>query len=88
MNEIVVLGPEIFTDERGFIMETFRADQFRGICISTQFVQDNHTNSKRGVLRGLDFQWDLPMGKLMRVTHGAVFLVAADSRGASTSLGK
>jgi dTDP-4-dehydrorhamnose 3,5-epimerase len=87
LNEIVVLVPEVFTDERGFFMETFRADQFREIGIPTQYLQDNHTYSNKGVLRGLHFQWEPPMGKLMRVTHGAAFLVAADIRGGSATLG-
>ncbi len=88
LNEIVVLVPEVFTDDRGFFMETFRADQFHEMGISIQFLQDNHTYSKKGVLRGLHFQWDLPMGKLTRVTRGAAFLVVADIRRGSPTLGK
>ena len=60
---------EIFQDERGFFSETFRADQFEGPrAPPTDFVQDNHSRSAKGVVRGLHFQWEPPMGKLMRVT--------------------
>lgn len=69
-------------------METFRADRFREIGLPTEFVQDNHSRSAKGVLRGLHFQWDPPMGKLMRVTSGAAFLVAVDVRKGSPTLGK
>lgn len=83
-----MLVPDVFEDERGFFMETFRADQFRDLGLPTEFVQDNHSRSKKGVLRGLHFQWDPPMGKLMRVTHGRAFLVAVDIRKGSPTLGK
>ena len=69
-------------------METFRADKFRELGLPTEFVQDNHSRSAKGVLRGLHFQWDPPMGKLMRVTNGAAFLVAVDVRKGSPTLGK
>jgi len=88
MEEVLVLVPEIFGDERGFFLEVFRADQYREIGIPHQFVQENHSGSKRGVLRGLHFQWDPPMGKLMRVTSGAAYLVAVDIRKGSPTLGK
>lgn len=70
LGDVVVLVPEVFEDQRGFFMETFRADQFKTLGLPTKFVQDNHSGSVRGVLRGLHFQWDPPMGKLMRVTRG------------------
>ena len=88
LNEIVVLLPEVLGDSRGFFMETFRADQFQALGLPTEFVQDNHSRSGRGVLRGLHFQWDPPMGKLMRVTSGAAFLVAVDIRKGSPTLGQ
>src|SRR5579862_5381355 len=69
-------------------METFREDQFKAQGLPYQFVQDNHSRSARGVLRGLHFQWDPPMGKLMRVTFGSAFLVAVDVRKASPTLGQ
>jgi dTDP-4-dehydrorhamnose 3,5-epimerase len=88
LDDIVVLVPEVFADGRGYFMETFRADQFREWELPTEFVQDNHSESRKGVLRGLHFQWDPPMGKLMRVTRGAAFLVAVDIRKGSPTLGK
>ncbi|HEY6971218.1 MAG TPA: dTDP-4-dehydrorhamnose 3,5-epimerase, partial [Candidatus Angelobacter sp.] len=80
LGEIVIVAPEVFEDERGFFMETYRADQFSALGLPTNFVQDNHSRSKQGVLRGLHFQYDPPMGKLMRVTYGKAFLVAVDLR--------
>jgi len=86
--DLVVLVPEIFQDQRGFFMEAFRADQFEALGLPTSFLQDNHSGSSKGVVRGLHFQWDPPMGKLMRVTRGAAFLVAVDVRKGSPTLGK
>lgn len=88
LGEVAVLVPEVFQDSRGFFMETFRTDQFKELGLPTEFVQDNHSRSARGVLRGLHFQWDPPMGKLMRVTLGAAFLVAVDVRKGSPTLGQ
>jgi len=80
--------PDIFRDGRGFFSETFRADQFRLLGLPTEFVQDNHSRSAKGVVRGLHFQWGPPMGKLMRVSLGSAFLVAVDIRKGSPTLGK
>jgi len=88
LGDIVVIVPEIYEDNRGFFMETFRADQFKGLGLPHEFVQDNHSGSKRGIIRGLHFQWDPPMGKLMRVTYGRGFLVAVDIRKGSPTLGQ
>jgi dTDP-4-dehydrorhamnose 3,5-epimerase len=88
LNEIVVVVPQVLGDSRGFFMETFRADQFRAMGLPAEFVQDNHSGSSKGVIRGLHFQWDPPMGKLMRVTSGAAFLVAVDVRKGSPTLGQ
>jgi len=88
LDDVVVLVPDIFKDDRGFFSETFRADQFRLLGLPTDFVQDNHSRSAKGVVRGLHFQWDPPMGKLMRVTVGSAFLVAVDIRKGSPTLGK
>lgn len=88
LNDVVVVMPEVRGDSRGFFMETYRADQFRELGLPAEFVQDNHSKSKRGVLRGLHFQWEPPMGKLMRVTRGAAFLVAVDVRKGSPTLGQ
>jgi dTDP-4-dehydrorhamnose 3,5-epimerase len=88
LNGVVVVAPEVFEDDRGFFMEVFRKDQFSEIGLPGEFMQDNHSRSARGVLRGLHFQWDPPMGKLMRVTVGDAFLVAVDIRKGSPTLGK
>lgn len=85
---VVVLGHERFEDERGLFMETFRADEFRKLGLPTEFVQDNLSRSSKHVLRGLHFQWDQPMGKLMRVAQGRAFLVAVDIRKDSPTLGQ
>jgi dTDP-4-dehydrorhamnose 3,5-epimerase len=85
---MAVIVPDVFQDPRGFFMETYRADQFRELGLPTDFVQDNHSRSVKGVLRGLHFQWEPPMGKLMRVTSGSAFLVAVDIRPGSPSLGQ
>ena len=88
LNEIVVVVPQVLGDSRGFFMETFRVDQFRELGLPTEFVQDNHSRSTKGVIRGLHFQWNPPMGKLMRVTRGSAFLVAVDVRKGSPTLGQ
>ena len=88
LGDVAVLAPEVFEDERGFFLEVFRADQFETLGLPTTFLQENHSRSKKNVLRGLHFQWDPPMGKLMRVTCGAAFLVAVDIRKGSPTLGQ
>jgi len=88
LRDVFVIVPEIFRDDRGFFSETFRADQFKALGLPTEFVQDNHSRSAKGVVRGLHFQWEPPMGKLMRVTVGAAFLVAVDIRKSSPTLGQ
>src|SRR5271169_5558376 len=88
LGDVWVLAPQVFRDDRGFFTEVFRADLFKGLGLPTEFVQDNHSGSVRGVLRGLHFQWEPPMGKLMRVTRGTAFLVAVDIRKGSPTLGK
>src|SRR5216683_7184755 len=88
LQDVVVVVPHIFRDGRGFFSETFRVDQFKSLGLPTAFVQDNHSRSAKGVVRGLHFQWEPPMGKLMRVTVGAAFLVAVDIRKGSPTLGQ
>jgi dTDP-4-dehydrorhamnose 3,5-epimerase len=88
LGDVVVVVPEIFQDGRGFFSETFRVDQFESLGLPTEFVQDNHSCSAKAVVRGLHFQWDPPMGKLMRVTRGCAFLVAVDIRRGSPTLGE
>lgn len=88
MDGVIVIVPEIYQDARGFFSEVYRLDKFQDLSIPHQFVQDNHSGSMQGVIRGLHFQWDPPMGKLMRVTRGCAFLVAVDIRKGSPTLGK
>src|SRR5579863_8537973 len=88
LGDLVVLVPEVFQDTRGFFMESFREDQFDSLGLPTRFVQDNHSRSAKGVVRGLHFQWEPPMGKLMRVSVGSAFLVGVDIRKGSPTLGK
>lgn len=88
LNGICVIVSEFFEDDRGFFTEVYRRDQFAELGLPTDFVQDNHSRSAKDVLRGLHFQWDPPMGKLMRVTVGRAFLVAVDIRKGSPTLGK
>ena len=88
LGDVVVLVSKAFEDHRGYFMETYREDQFRELGLPGTFLQDNHSYSKKGVVRGLHFQWEPPMGKLMRVTRGAAFLVAVDLRLDSPTLGK
>lgn len=84
----VIAHPDVFEDERGFFVEVFRKDLFTGLGLPAEFVQLNHSRSRKGVLRGLHFQWEPPMGKLMRVTLGSAFLVAVDIRKGSPTLGQ
>jgi dTDP-4-dehydrorhamnose 3,5-epimerase len=89
LNGVLVLyHPDVFEDERGFFLEVFRADEYEKAGLPTHFVQENHSRSKQGVLRGLHFQCDLPMAKLMRVTYGSAFLVAVDIRKGSPTVGQ
>jgi len=88
IRDAVVLTPAVFEDARGFFTEVYRADQFKELGLPETFRQWNHSRSVRNVLRGLHFQWDQPMAKLMRVTLGEAFLVAVDIRKGSPTLGK
>ena len=84
----MLFEPDVFEDKRGFFMESYRADQFEQLSLPTDFVQDNHSRSSKGVLRGMHFQWEKPQGKLIRVTMGAAFVVEVDIRKNSPTLGK
>ncbi|QEN12678.1 dTDP-4-dehydrorhamnose 3,5-epimerase [Mycolicibacterium sp. ELW1] len=89
--EVLVVDHEVFEDERGFFMEVYRSDQFAeyaDLGLPSSFVQLNHSRSARHVTRGLHFQWEPPMGKLMRVVRGEAFLVAVDIRPDSPTLGQ
>lgn len=84
-----ILTPKVYRDKRGFLMESYRRDTFRQeLGVDPEFVQDIHSRSVKNVLRGLHFQWEPPMGKLMRVTMGDAFLVAVDIRKDSPTLGR
>jgi dTDP-4-dehydrorhamnose 3,5-epimerase len=88
IENVIIVKPQIFRDERGFFSEIYRMDQFKNLGLPDKFVQLNHSGSVKGVTRGIHFQWDPPMGKLMRVTVGKAFLVAVDIRKNSPTLGK
>lgn len=86
--EVIVVEPAVFGDDRGFFMEVYHEGKFREGGIREAFVQDNHSRSMRGVLRGLHYQLPNPQGKLVRVIAGSVFDVAVDIRRGSPSFGK
>ncbi len=87
--EVMIIEPKVFGDERGFFYESFNQQTFNDATGSHyQFVQDNHSRSAQGVLRGLHYQIQQPQGKLVRVVRGAVFDVAVDIRKSSATFGK
>ena len=87
--EVLIIEPKVFGDERGFFYESFNQRAFNDATGLTQnFVQDNHSRSSKGVLRGLHYQVQKPQGKLVRVVRGSVFDVAVDIRRSSPSFGK
>lgn len=85
---VVLVSPRVFGDERGFFMETWEARKFAGAGITASFVQDNHSKSSRGTLRGLHYQIEHPQGKLVRVVSGEVFDVCVDMRRSSPRFGE
>lgn len=85
---VLVLEPRIFRDERGFFIETFSTREIEGSGIPKDFVQDNHSRSSKGVLRGLHYQLDNPQGKLVHVARGSIFDVAVDIRIGSPTFGQ
>jgi dTDP-4-dehydrorhamnose 3,5-epimerase len=86
--EVKIIEPQVFGDERGFFMETFRADEFIANCSNKPFVQDNHSKSSHGILRGLHYQQKNTQGKLVRVISGEVYDVAVDMRSSSPTFGQ
>lgn len=89
LKDCVIIQPDVFDDERGFFLETFQSKRYANDAdISLPFVQDNHSRSLKGVLRGLHFQKTKPQGKLVRVVSGKVYDVAVDLRNNSQSYGK
>ena len=86
---VLVIEPKVFGDDRGFFFESFNAKEFSDVTgLSETFVQDNHSKSSRGVLRGLHYQVRQPQGKLVRVIQGEIFDVAADIRVGSPTFGQ
>lgn len=89
MPDVLILEPKVFGDARGFFLESFNAKVFREVTgLELNFVQDNHSRSGKGVLRGLHYQLRQPQGKLVRVVRGEVFDVAVDLRRSSPTFGK
>lgn len=87
--EVLIIEPKVFGDERGFFYESFNAKSFaQATGVSAQFVQDNHSRSQKGVLRGLHYQIENAQGKLVRVTHGRVLDIAVDIRRSSPHFGQ
>ena len=86
-SDVKILTPHVIQDDRGFFMEVFNEKDFKDAGLPTKFVQMNHSFSAKNVVRGLHFQWEPMMGKLMRVTSGSAFLVAVDIRKNSPTLG-
>lgn len=86
--DVKIIEPRVFGDDRGFFLETWSARTFAEHGIDETFVQDNHSRSARGVLRGIHYQVERPQGKLVRVTAGAVYDVAVDLRRSSPTFGK
>jgi len=88
LGEIHVFRARRYDDERGYFLETFREGDLQTRGLPSRYPQDNQSGSRRGVLRGLHFQWEPPMAKLMRVVVGEAFLVAVDIRPGSPTLGQ
>ena len=85
--EVLLLEPKVFGDARGFFLESWNRKTFSGLGLDLDFLQDNHSRSAQGVLRGLHYQLHRPQGKLVRVTSGAVYDVAIDLRRSSPNFG-
>jgi len=87
--DVLIIEPDVFNDERGFFYESFNARKFAALSgVDVAFVQDNHTRSQRGVLRGLHYQVKQPQGKLVRVVNGEIWDVAVDIRRDSATFGQ
>ncbi len=88
IEDVIIVEPTVFGDDRGFFMETYQAEEFAKAGITDVFVQDNHSKSTKGVLRGLHFQKQNTQGKLVRILQGEVYDVAVDCRKNSKTFGK
>ena len=85
---VIQIEPEVYRDSRGFFLETFHAEKYAAGGIAAPFVQDNHSSSVKGTLRGLHLQWHKPQGKLVRVVRGEIWDVAVDLRRGSDTFGR
>ncbi len=86
--EVIIVEPDVYGDDRGFFLETWETEKFAAGGIDATFVQDNHSRSSHGILRGLHYQIKNAQGKLVRVLHGEVYDVAVDLRQSSPTFGK
>lgn len=86
--DVLIIEPDVFGDERGFFMESWHQQKFADAGLNMKFVQDNHSRSSQGILRGLHYQVEHTQGKLVRVTQGQVFDVAVDVRRSSPTFGQ
>ena len=87
LKDVVILEPRVFGDRRGFFLEAYNEATFRALGLPTHFMQDNHSGSRKGVLRGLHYQLQRPQGKLVRALRGEIFDVAVDLRQGSAQFG-
>jgi dTDP-4-dehydrorhamnose 3,5-epimerase len=85
---VIIVEPRVHADERGFFLESYRADEYARAGLPVHFVQDNHSSSRGNTLRGLHWQWRRPQGKLVRAVEGAIFDVAVDLRRDSRTFGR
>ncbi len=88
LRDVLLIEPRVFGDERGFFFESWNESTFANAGIDVRFVQDNHSRSRQGILRGLHYQTEQTQGKLVRVVRGSVFDVAVDLRRSSPSFGR
>jgi dTDP-4-dehydrorhamnose 3,5-epimerase len=88
LKDVVILEPKVYGDERGFFLEAYNEATFRAMGLPTRFAQDNHSGSRKGVLRGLHYQLQQPQGKLVRALRGEIFDVAVDLRRDSAQFGQ
>jgi dTDP-4-dehydrorhamnose 3,5-epimerase len=88
LSGLAIIAPKVVTDERGFFEEVLRGDKFKKAGLPEHFVQVNHTRSRKNVLRGLHFQWDKPLGKLIRIINGSAWMAIADIRKKSPTFGE
>lgn len=88
LKDVVILEPKVFGDDRGFFFESFNEATFAGLGLPTHFLQDNHSGSRKGVLRGLHYQLQHPQGKVVRALKGEIFDVAVDIRRDSPQFGQ